>query len=162
MEEWRNIEGYEGDYQISNYGRVKSLKHNKERILKNQYDANDYYGVILSKNNKKKYFRIHRLVAEAFILNPNNLPEVNHKDEDKHNNIVENLEWCDRKYNCNYGERNKKLTGRKGKKVKCIETGEVFDNMKKAAEKYNITKVCISNCCKGKQKTAAGYKWRLL
>ena len=108
IEIWKNIQGYEGLYQISNLGRVKSLHYNKEKILKpNKYGAG-YYGVALSKNNKHKRYSIHRLVAIAFIPNPNNLPQVNHKDEDKTNNRVDNLEWCTNEYNMNYGTRNER------------------------------------------------------
>ena len=115
---------------------------------------------------------MHRLVAIAFIPNPNNLPQVNHKDEDKSNNHVDNLEWCSRNYNINYGTRNKrcseKMKGRKkdkstllygekhqfSKKVKCITTGEVFNCMSDAERKYNIYQGDISKCCRGKLKSA--------
>lgn len=118
---WKDIEGYEGLYQISNLGRVKSLekyvntaiKNNtkvkrKEQILK-QYNKNGYLQVTLTHNNKRKYFGVHRLVANAFIPNLNNYPQVNHKDENTLNNCVDNLEWCTAKYNCNYGTRNSRI-----------------------------------------------------
>jgi hypothetical protein len=118
---WRDIPNYEGLYQVSNLGRVKVLdrdvnsgiKNNinvkrKGKILK-QYVKNGYLQVTLTVNNKRKYINVHRLVAQAFIPNPNNLPQVNHKDENKQNNYVENLEWCSAKYNCNYGSRNKRI-----------------------------------------------------
>lgn len=95
---WRDIKDYEGLYQISNFGRVKSLPRNgtisTERILKPLLTGRGYYKVTLSKHNKAKYPSIHRLVAEAFILNPDNLPQINHKDGNKTNNKVGNLEWC--------------------------------------------------------------------
>lgn len=107
VEEWRNVVGYEGLYQISNLGRIKSLRDNhnnpREKIMKQIFDKDGYLKTILSKNKKHKCFMIHRLVAIAFIPNPDNLPQINHKDENKTNNSVENLEWCDHKYNVNYG-----------------------------------------------------------
>ena len=103
MEEiWKDIEGYEGLYKISNMGRVKSIKFNKEKILFLQKDKYGYLRVGLRKMGKLKNYFVHRLVAEAFIPNPNNLPIVNHKDENKQNNCVENLEWCTVKYNNSY------------------------------------------------------------
>ena len=104
MEEWRDIQGYEGLYMVSNLGRVKSLNYHrtgKERIMKPSDNGHGYLFVVLCKDGKDKNCRINRLVAQAFLPNPDNLPEVNHKDENKYNNCVENLEWCDRSYNVN-------------------------------------------------------------
>lgn len=109
IEEWRVIEDYP-DYMISNLGRVKSLKYGKERILKSNKDKDNYLRVPLHKEGKLKVHQIHRLVALHFIPNPNNLPQVNHKDEDPSNNVISNLEWCDAKYNINYGTRNEKVS----------------------------------------------------
>ena len=112
-EEWKDIKGYEGLYQVSNLGRVKSLGNNKskkEKILDPKPNMYGYKEVRLSKEGKRKPYKVHRLVAIYFIPNPNNYKEVNHKDEDKTNNHVSNLEWCDRKYNINYGTRNKKAS----------------------------------------------------
>lgn len=115
-EAWKDIKGYEGLYQISNIGRVKSLSRidsrgNKrnEKILKISKNNSGYYFVGLCKNGKVKQYLIHRLVAEAFVRNPYNYSEVNHKDEDKQNNIADNLEWCTHEYNCKYGTRNKRV-----------------------------------------------------
>ena len=109
---WRPVVGYEGLYEVSSYGRVRSLdrydrrnQFRKGKLLKNRDNGNGYLICILSKNGIVKNKYIHRLVLEAFIPNPDNLSEVNHKDEDKTNNNVDNLEWCDRKYNCNYGSK---------------------------------------------------------
>ena len=112
MEEWRAVPGYEGLYEVSSYGRVKSIDRyvksksyrlHKGKVLSPGKDRNGYLFVVLSYNGKHKGITVHRLVAESFIPNPDNLPQVNHKDEDKTNNNVDNLEWCDAKYNSNYG-----------------------------------------------------------
>ena len=167
-EEWRDIKGYEGLYQISNLGRIKSLKDNhgkyREKILK-PGNSNGYFYVDLCKNSKGKLFKIHRLVAIHFIENPNNYPEVNHKDENSTNNCVDNLEWCTREYNNSYGTRNKraseKLKGSKNpksRKVQCITTGKKFNTIREAGEYYglsqSITDVNITKCCQGKVKSA--------
>ena len=170
-EEWRDIVGYEDKYQISNLGRVKSLKDSwgncREKILKLRYDKDGYLIVNLCKNNKVNTQKVHRLVAEAFIPNPDNLPEVNHKIDDfehRSDNRVENLEWCTSEYNNNYGTHNKKLSENhadfsrhkhpQARKVKCITTGEIFNCIKDAEEKYNVAHQSISKCCRGKYKSA--------
>ena len=102
------IYNFTGLYEISNLGRVRSLNHNntgKIKIMKNQKDSRDYFQVGLSKDGERNFFLVHRLVATMFIDNPNELPQVNHKDEDKTNNHVENLEWCTQEYNNSYGTR---------------------------------------------------------
>lgn len=112
---WKDIEGYEGIYQISNYGEVMRLMSYDSRnhlrnskILKQRKNKDGYMVVGLHKNSKEKKYLVHRLVAKAFISNPNKLPEINHIDENKQNNSVPNLEWCNRKYNVNYGNAQKK------------------------------------------------------
>ena len=175
MEEWRDIEGYEGLYQISNWGRVKSLNYKRtgeEGILLPSPNKHGYLRIDLCKKGEKpKHFSIHRLVAQAFIPNPDNLPQVNHKDENKTNNYVYNLEWCDDKYNVNYGTRNERgAEKRKGKKhteesknkiseshykkIKCVTTNEIFNSIIEASENYNINKSNITQCCRGKRKSA--------
>lgn len=103
---WKDIPGYEGLYQVSNTGKVRSLNYKgtgKKKIWKYAITVNTYKKIALYKNGEIKYYYIHRLVAQAFMPNPNNYPVVNHKDENKSNNVVWNLEWCTQQYNCNYG-----------------------------------------------------------
>ena len=126
QEIWKDIKGYEGLYQVSNLGNVYSIKNNK--LLKLHISHKGYVVVCLYKNNKQHTQQIHRLIAQAFIPNPNNLPCVNHKDENPGNNDFRNLEWCTYKYNNNYGtfaERRRKTMEEKGywcgKKIKVVE-----------------------------------------
>ena len=165
-EEWRDIKGYENLYQISNYGRVKSFYNNKEQVLKNWINPNGYLLVTLCKNKKKKKISIHRLVAETFLDNPCGYPQINHKDEDKTNNYIENLEWCDAKYNNNYGtkiERQLKLQvnhPKKSKEVICLETGVIYPSSMEAERQLNIRHSQIIKCCLNKSKTAGGFTWK--
>lgn len=178
MEEiWKNINGYEGLYQVSNLGRIKSLermvKSNnnnyrivKEKILKQNQDKNGYYVISLNKNNKSKKYIVHRLVAQTFIPNPNNYPVVNHKDENKKNNCVENLEWCTIYYNNIYGHRIEKAKKKIGIPLKqCDLFGNIINKWNNAAEVYNVLGYDISSirkCCNKKRLTAYGFKWENL
>ena len=137
---WKDIKGYEGKYQISNLGVVKTIHKNYIKELKQQLNCKGYYTVCLSKNGKHKRFFVHRLVAMAFLENPKNLPEVNHKDENPQNNCLENLEWCDRKYNMNYGNVRYKI--RKAHTKNDTKGGEfvnVIDSMLNFRAKHNLT-----------------------
>lgn len=138
-----------GLYQISNTGKVKGLKRNK--ILKPILQRSGYYYVDLQ--GKRRL--VHRLVAEAFIDNPDDLPEVNHKDEDKVNNSVENLEWCDSKYNANYGTRNK----RRGKPIQCIETGVIYWGAREMERQIGIKHNSIAKAIRNGTR-AGGYHWQ--
>ena len=122
---WKPIKGYEKLYEVSNFGKIKSLK--KKIILKQFKNTNGYFQVELWKNKKGKQFLVHKLVAESFILNINNFPFINHIDENKENNCTNNLEWCTAKYNCNYGTRNSRLSS----PVICIELNKIYQLMKK-------------------------------
>lgn len=174
MEEWKPIVGYE-DYQISNEGMVKSLgndKSRKEKILKLRKNNKSYLYVCLYQDGKATCKQVHRLVAEAFLENPQNLPEVNHKDEDKTNNSVENLEWCNRSYNNNYGTRTQKCAERllnrqdQSKRVDQIDmvTGEVIHQWTSVNEcgRNGYNKGDISLCARGLKKQYKGYIWKYL
>lgn len=168
-EGWRDIAGYNNYpvYQVSTLGRVISFTRKGSRILK-PFQKHGYLYVALTRNGKRNDFRVHRLVAEAFIPNPDNLPEVNHKDEDKTNNRVDNLEWITPKENANYGNRNRAISQKVKKAVARVDphTGkdlEVYDSVTEAASYIGgASKAHISDCCKGKRKTSGGYKWRYL
>lgn len=134
MEEiWKEVVGFEGSYKVSNLGRVFSYKKvsRKEHFMKPCNDGNGYMIVCLRKQGKKYIKKVHRLVAEAFIPNPQNLPQVNHKDENKANNCVENLEWCSSRYNINYGtaiKRRIQTIANNGGRVQTEETKEKLRN----------------------------------
>lgn len=162
---WKDIKDYEGLYQVSNFGRIKSLNgygHKKEIIL--SQGKSNYYQVILSKNGIKKNRMVHRLVAEAFVSNPNNYKEVNHKDEDKYNNNSNNLEWCDRKYNCNYGTRVERVHKKQRKKINQYDKNGNFikcwSSRKDINSELGIPSSTISGCCLGYLKTAHNYIWK--
>ena len=175
MEEiWRDVKGYEGLYQVSNFGRVKSLRRLtrckndsygivKERILKTSLH-NGYRIVSFLKDNKRKTFSVHRLVAIAFIANPDNLPQINHKDEIKSNSIANNLEWCTHKYNCNYGSFQKNKAKSNSKKTyKTSIDGEilgVYDSLKEAATANAERSGSVSNCIGGRLKTLHGFLYK--
>lgn len=144
----RDTPGYEGLYAATSCGKVWSYRAKK--FLKPFDDGHGYLCVNLFKDGKRKHYKIHRLVAETYLPNPNNLPQVNHIDENKSNNALLNLEWCTAAYNINYS---------KAKKVICLETNEIFDSITEAAKAVNISKSHITECCKGKLKSAAGYHW---
>lgn len=161
MEEWKDIKGYEGLYQVSTLGRVRSFhayKGSSQRILVPGRYSRGYLFVQLSKDKVKTQHMIHRLVASTFIPNPEDLPQVNHKDEDKTNNCVENLEWCTAKYNANYGTRNERVAEKTRKPVMCVETGEVFDSVNSAMALTHLSN--IHHVLKGKYKMCGGYHWR--
>ena len=161
---WCPIKGYESLYEVSDQGRVKSLKFGKERILKPVRKLNGYLQIGLWKNGENKTYSIHRLVAKTFIPNPDNLPEVNHKDENKTNNKSENLEWCDQKYNNNYGTRVKRQSDKCSKPViQLTKDGEFvreWKSMNDVQRNLGYSNGNISSCCTGRYKSAYNYIWK--
>ena len=181
-EEWRPIAGWEGSYDVSNFGRVRSLDNYrrvcdvnggehirfvKGAIRKLQLLPNGYVSVILKDGGRKKRFNVHRLVAKAFLPNPNNLPEVNHKDENKLNNYADNLEWCDHTYNVNYGtcrERMRKTKSKHQIEQLTLDGRHIayFDSCSQAERMCNISRTSIIRGIRYNNNIAKGYRWRYI
>jgi hypothetical protein len=175
-EQWKAIKGYEGIYEVSNLGRVRSLdRHRKAAYGKTAFirgievairrnSTNDYLIVCLSKDGKSIHALVHRLVAEAFVPNPNNLPQVNHKDEDKGNNRSDNLEWCDQYYNNHYGTAIARRSITRGRKVvQCdMDGNEIarYNSAREAERAIGKSQAAISRACTGEYKSAYGFLWR--
>lgn len=157
QEIWMDIKGYEGLYLISDQGRVYSIRNNLYMAYKETQDG--YLQVRLSWQGKKKTEYIHRLVARHFIPNPDNLPQVNHKDENPQNNNVSNLEWVTAKTNNNYGKHNERAAKARCKPVRCIELDKVYESAKAAQDDLGIFASQITAVCRGKGLTAGGYHW---
>ena len=169
-EEWKDIKGYEGMYQISNKGRVKSFRIDKTGKLLSIRLVRGYPKVTFKINGISKDYYVHRLELETFkpVDNMENL-DVNHIDENKENNNLFNLEWLTHKDNVNYGTRGQKageaLKGKNNslsKPVQCIETGEKFEGIRDAERKTGVYSPQISQACKNPNRTAGGYHWRYL
>lgn len=162
---FKDIPGFEGLYQVSNYGRVLALDYNKWKndidtvnegiikILKLHINKNGYVTVRLSKNRKSKQYSVHRLVALTFLENKNNLPEVNHKDRNKENNYVGNLEWINHKNNSRHAMKKRIGCYKDGKLIKVYDA---LNDTKK--DGFWISAVCL--CCQGKQSQHLGYEWK--
>ena len=160
---WKSILGYDNKYWVSDEGQVISLGNDKTRktkILKAGKDRKGYLHIMLCKDGKKKTCYIHRLVAEAFIPNPNNLPQINHKnEEDKTDNRTEALEWCDAKYNINYGTRNQRVAEKKtnGKDSKPVLQFDLqgnfikeYPSLSEVKRQLGYSTGFLCDCCKGK------------
>ena len=187
MEYWKSVVGYEDCYEVSSLGRVRSVERQVwnpgrncyrtqySRVLRSFQNNKGYCRVTLSKGGKLSQKLVHRLVAEAFIPNPNNLPQINHKDEVTSNNNVSNLEWCSNDYNCNYGNHNTNISVTRSIPIEQLSIdGTIIREWPSAreAERFlGIPNVNILRCChggfysKGRGKwvnvtTANGFKWR--
>ena len=165
IEEWREVFGYDILFEVSNVGEVRTKHHGKKgyqkeyRIIAPVDNGSGYLKINVPQNNKQKTVYIHKLVAEAFVPNPEGLSEVNHIDENKNNNSADNLEWCTHKYNCQYGTRNERTAQKRMKRVMCNETNVVFESLEEAAKAFGVCKTAIANCLKGRSKTCAGHTW---
>lgn len=195
---WKDIPNYEGLYQVSNLGRVRALKrkikykngncHTYPEKIKNQVNSCGYLAVTLSKKGQRRQIKVHRLVALAFIPNPHHYQQINHKDENKHNNQVDNLEWCNAKYNNNYGTKIKRTVahtdyhlmamhqdhkrtgylsslklsypvGQYDKNNKLIKTWKSAREVQKI---FGWDRSYIEKCCRGVGKTSHGYVWKYI
>ena len=172
---WKDIKGYEGYYQVSNLGNVKGIDriitsktgkkiNRKGQMMKQKLDRHGYPVVHLRRDGVvSKYLKVHRLVAIAFIPNPNNYPIIKHKDENPLNSNCDNLEWCDYTYNNNYGTRNFKLSLTKSKPIfQYSLKGEFikrFDSLMDI-RKHGFNSSAVLNCCNGTSKTSQGYIWK--
>lgn len=167
---WKPVDGFEGQYEVSNYGRVRNVNWRGlgYRLLKPHFDKDGYLRVGLCVDNHKVMKFVHRLVATAFVANPLNKQQVNHKDEIKHHNTVDNLEWVTCVENNNYGSRNERLSASKlNTNCKAIRQLDLDGNLLKTwvslneikrQTNYDITH--IMRVCKGVKKTGYGYKWQ--
>ena len=192
MEEiWKDIKCYECLYQVSNLGQIKRISRKKfgrgakgntvERILKQEICNSGYLRVTLYCGGTAKRYLVHRIVGTAFAPNPDNFPEINHKDENKLNNTAENLEWCTSKYNSNYGTAKeralknrdiakqventdyKAIAKKTSKRVKQLSQDgsliRVWKSQIQASRELGVSQGGISNCCVGRKETAGGYRW---
>lgn len=177
VEVWRPVRDFEGLYEVSNLGVVRSLDRMvrckigmrcmKGKVITQSIWGN-YIGVCLWINQKGKHFYVHRLVAEAFVPNPNNLPEVNHKDENKMNNNADNLEWCTHGYNINYGTTLIKMSSSRGKAIEqlTIEGKHVatYRSARQAEKESNgkFKNSVINRAARGIHNVSYGYRWRFV
>lgn len=160
---------YKGMYQVSNLGRVRSLDridsrgfHHRGRILTTGIDRTGYPNIHLSKKSNSRTVRVHRLVALTFIPNPDNKPQVNHKDEKRDNNNVDNLEWVTAKENINYGSRTTRTSKSKSKRIKVIyqdDTYEFWDSATEFEKSFGIGRGCINNVLGGRAKSSYGMRF---
>ena len=154
----KDVQNYEGLYAVTSCGKVYSYRSKK--FLKPRKNKSGYLQVCLYKGGERKEHLVHRLVAEAYLPNPEEFLQVNHKDENKENNALSNLEWCDQSYNSNYGSRNKRMAKSLSKPVFCEELNRTFDGARAAACELGLDYSSINRCCTGKRKTCGGYHWR--
>lgn len=156
----KDIKGYEGLYAVTSCGKVWSHRNNK--FLKSLTHNNGYLKVNLYDTSRKCHTHmLHRLVAETYLLNPGNLPQINHKDENKHNNCLTNLEFCSAAYNVNYGTHIQRAAESHSRAIYCVELGLHYKSTTEAAKLLKISKGNICSVLKGNRKTAGGYHWRL-
>lgn len=165
-EEWSEVYSYDILFEVSTRGRVRTKHHGKKGYQKDYVymqptdNGKGYMRLNLKQSGKQKTVYVHELVALAFIPNPNGYVEVNHKDENKSNNNVENLEWCEHIYNCNYGTSKERIGRKNSVGVLCVETNQVFNSVIDASETMGVGATAISNCLNGRSKSSCGYTWR--
>lgn len=156
----RDIKGFEGLYAVTSCGRVWSYRNNK--FLKPGCTTSGYFQVVLCKDGKNYPKYVHRIVAETYIDNPNNLQQINHKDEIKYHNWINNLEWCTPKYNINYGTGHsrasyaQRLSNKRRIEIVCLETGIKYNSIRHCSLETGIARRSLQFCLSGKQKMAGG------
>lgn len=170
MEVWKKVYGFDVLYEVSNHGRVRTkyirsgkggvIYGEKYRVLTPYDNGHGYLYFKWKSGKKKKSAYVHRLVANAFVENPNGYTEINHLDENKQNNAANNLEWTTHKLNCQHGTRNDRIALKTRKAVICIETNKKYKSSKEAAKYNRILISALNNCLKGRAKTSGGYHWR--
>lgn len=163
MEKWKSVAGYEGLYEVSNMGRVKSLK--KDLILKPHANSRGYINQGLYKDGKYEFIGVHRLVAKAFIENPNDYNEVNHIDENPSNNNANNLEWCNHDYNIHFGtalSRMRKSVISNFTPFICEETGVIWKSQAECAKKMGIDRTNLGRHLNGKKSHISGLHFHYL
>lgn len=171
-EEWKEVEGYEGLYAVSNIGRVKSLcfrnkqiTFKRDHVLAQHFAWNGRILIDLSKDGVHKCVTLHRLVAQAFIPNPDNLPQINHKDGNPKNCCVDNLEWCTASHNMKHAYHNglnekTRLMNERNKRPVMRSDGKYYDCAYAAAKDNGVSVSAIRDALKGRTNTSAGYSWR--
>lgn len=182
---WKDIPDYDGLYQVSNFGRIAAHRKNVRfgcsgektriipwRILSTFPNKQGYMRINLFKDGKTKQFQVHRLVAMAFIPNPDNLPVINHKDENPHNNHVENLEWCTPKYNANYGTRNARCSAKNYNNPKVSkpivqysehwEIVNLWPSTKEAIRQLKLNERNLHTALKNPKRFCSGFHWKYL
>lgn len=169
MEElWKPVVGYEGKYEVSSFGRVMSLNYSKQgepAIRKLSLDKDGYLNVTLYSLGKPKTLKVHRLVAQAFLENKSNLPEINHIDENKSNNHVENLEWCSRSYNISYGQGSIQRALSKCRQVEAVDSSGIRRHLFKSTQeagRNGFTQSSVAACCRHEQSHHKGFIWRYI
>lgn len=174
-EEWRDIKGFEGAYQVSNLGNVRSLdrdyivadgvhRHYKGKLLTRVNAGKGYYIVMMQYKGRKSQQRVCRLVADAFCPNPYGYTQVNHKDENKSNDCADNLEWCTASYNVNYGTANKGRSIKHSRKINQYDLNgnyiRSWGSLTQAAKELKLYTTNISKACKGKYRICGNFKWK--
>lgn len=165
--EWKIIEGCNELYEVSDEGQIRNRKRN--HILKQKMNDFGYMVLSLVTENGKKTFFVHRLVADAFLTRPDGKTQINHKDQNKTNNCVGNLEWVTARENSNYGDRIERIQDKRKnnprfhRPIVCVETGIVYHNPNRASEEIDpINKAVLYRCLNGQGETYAGYHWRYI
>lgn len=166
---WKDIKNYEGLYQVSNFGRVRSVYHEdsrghhvKGRMLTGVLSGQGYFRVNLYRDGNMEHKLNHRLVASAFIPNPNEYPQINHRDENKENNRADNLEWCSALYNNTYGTRTERAEKSKERPIYVVSSSGhhyFFESARKAAELLGLDRSAVSKCLRGKRKYHGGFSF---